>query len=510
MRACSYSKKRRTNRNSEKAANNPSMLPHEPTQVPRIAFASARVLAERALPQVLSDSPWPPAAALEWSPSSLDSSVPILERVRVMPRARAIFWNPSSTHALEHNARYGLNTSRTASLDEIDGTAGGAELRMSPTEFFSPSPGNVHYTSLGRLEDIGGQYPELEQAEALSEIAAEPSRPRLSVWMGTAGAVTQLHHDTDNNFYAQLHGDKTFLLYPPSATHEAVYLHPRLHPLSHLPVPHAPSEAEAAAGLVYPPYVSTGVPAAQRVQLRRGDVLFIPAFWGHLATCNRDCISANVWWPSRYKLVERELMGLPLPFEVGEWDAALLKQVGVAYLVHMARNAIGGNTTAVQADAAAASDDDASDEAASAAAAASANAAARDTASAVQQLFDGRWRHQQLLPQQSLLAASRTASAACSHVPSSQPATLQAKVEQYAALRGAILNGVQPAEVRLVLLHEQLEAIAHFVAGWVAQRPSGAPVEEHGGGGHAEEALSILIAVHACLVRESGGEECSS
>ena len=41
--------------------------------------------------------------------------------------------------------------------------------------------------------------------------------------MGTAGAVTQLHHDTDHNFYAQLHGEKTFLLYPPSATHEAVF-----------------------------------------------------------------------------------------------------------------------------------------------------------------------------------------------------------------------------------------------------------------------------------------------
>ena len=415
-----------------------------------------------------------------------------------MPKSRAIFWNPSSTHALQHNARFGLNSSRTASMDEIDGTVDGAELKMTPGEFFSPAAGMVHYTSLGRLEDIGGQYPELEHAEALSEIAAEPSKPRLSVWMGTAGAVTQLHHDTDNNFYAQLHGEKTFLLYPPSATHEAVYLHPRLHPLSHLPVPRAPTEAEAAAGLVYPPYVSTGVPAAQRVHLRRGDVLFIPAFWGHLATCNRDCISANVWWPSSYKLVERELMALPLPFEVGEWDAALLRDVCVAYLVHLVRRATGGNAT---------SDHITAVEDADASAAAASAAAASDAAIAVQQLFDGRWRHPQLLPQQSLLATSRTASAACGHVPSGQPAALQAKVEQYAAQRGAVLRNVQPTEVRLVLVHEQLEAIAHFVAAWVAPKSDAAAGR---GGGHAEEALSILVAAHACLVSESGGEgECS-
>ena len=57
-------------------------------------------------------------------------------------------------------------------------------------------------------------------------MAAEPSAPKPSVWLGTAGAVTQMHHDTDPNFYAQLHGEKTFLLYEPSGGYQVDGLPP--------------------------------------------------------------------------------------------------------------------------------------------------------------------------------------------------------------------------------------------------------------------------------------------
>lgn len=232
---------------------------------------------------------------MEWSPATLERSIPSLPRVRVQPHERSIFWNPLSTHALDYNARYFLNASRHLHTDVVDG----AEAAMTPREFFEPPAGTVHYANLGMHEGILGKYAELGRTAALANMAAEPSAPKPSIWLGTAGAVTQMHHDTDHNFYAQLHGEKTFVLYPPSATHEAVYLHPRLHPLSHMPLPRPPSLRDISAGLIYPPYRSRGTLHAQggalHVQLRRGDVLYIPPFYGHLALCDRACISANIW-----------------------------------------------------------------------------------------------------------------------------------------------------------------------------------------------------------------------
>jgi hypothetical protein len=272
------------------------------------------------------------------------------------------------------------------------------------------------------------------------------------VWLGTAGAVTQMHHDTDLNFYAQLHGEKTFLLYEPSARHEAVYAHPRLHPLSHAPLPRPPSAAEAAAGRVYPPHELVGAPRAQRATLSRGDVLYIPPFWGHLATCERECISANIWWASEYQLVERRLERLPLPFEL-EWEAPLRDGATVAYLAALVRRAV-----------------------------ADAEPLSRAPADALDALLEGRWRHPELLP------AASVASVGCD-VPTAAPPGLREKIAAYAATRADELRAVEPLEIRLIVLHDQLEAIVRTMGSFNASR-----------------AHALLRATRACLAGPSAPE----
>ncbi len=88
----------------------------------------------------------------------------------------------------------------------------------------------------------------------------------FSFWLGPAGTVTPLHHDTTNVFFHQLHGRKRFLLIAPEetslldhATGFYVNLDPEADPL--------PPELE-------------GVPI-HTVELAAGESLFIPVGWWH-------------------------------------------------------------------------------------------------------------------------------------------------------------------------------------------------------------------------------------
>jgi hypothetical protein len=121
-------------------------------QVLRAPFESTQALASAAIPQVMRDCPWPPAAAMAWSPQTLARSIPRISPVRTQPLERAIFWNPASTHALEWNARHYVNTTRSATADELDG----AEAPMSPDDFFRPPHGSVHYARIEVPREGGG------------------------------------------------------------------------------------------------------------------------------------------------------------------------------------------------------------------------------------------------------------------------------------------------------------------------------------------------------------------
>jgi hypothetical protein len=111
---------------------------------------------------------------------------------------------------------------------------------------------------------------------------------RVRVWIGTAHTVTPLHHDLAPNMFAQIFGEKRFLLYSPD---QAASLYPKTGEEFHVSAVD-PRQPDLHA---YPRF-SEATPAV--VTVRAGEVLFLPSFWWHHVTSLSLSISVNQWWKS--------------------------------------------------------------------------------------------------------------------------------------------------------------------------------------------------------------------
>ena len=209
-------------------------------------------------------------------------------------------------------------------------------VAMMPMErFWEPAEIDaVHYYSGSLLEEDGrASLPDLQRGlDALvSELGAgRAPRHYLKAWLGTNGATTPLHYDTQHNVYAQVHGSKEFWLLPPYAARHDVHLYPRVHPLSHFARgyeggPSSLAEAltrSAACDLCYHCFnesVHWGGRCMLHVQVEEGEVLYLPPFWLHRARCaSATCISTNVWVASQAMQRMEDIEYMPLPFE-GHW-----------------------------------------------------------------------------------------------------------------------------------------------------------------------------------------------
>jgi hypothetical protein len=109
-------------------------------------------------------------------------------------------------------------------------------------------------------------------------------KPRI--WLGPAGSVTPLHCDYDDNLFAQVWGQKRFLLYPPHHA-EFLYLHEANPALFGSPFdPGAPDY--------------TAFPLARHARqiecvVQAGEMLFLPAGWFHHVCAENFSLSANRW-----------------------------------------------------------------------------------------------------------------------------------------------------------------------------------------------------------------------
>jgi hypothetical protein len=101
----------------------------------------------------------------------------------------------------------------------------------------------------------------------------EPPTPgATSLWIGPAGTVTPLHHDTTNILFAQIHGRKRVELVSPQET--ALLLDP-VHGF------YSPVDLDGLAAAGHPALQQLLV---QEVVLGPGDALYIPAGWWHRVT----------------------------------------------------------------------------------------------------------------------------------------------------------------------------------------------------------------------------------
>ncbi len=146
-------------------------------------------------------------------------------------------------------------------------------------------------------------------------LLASAPEPVLNVWMGTSGVVTQAHYDEQHNMFVQLLGCKRFTLIPPCGI-DALHLYPDLHVRARkaqVPLSRAPAVAHFPLHAHLPP-------EPIRVEVCRGDVLYIPAFWIHRVEVigHGGALSANVFSRSESAALKAEAFGRPLPFD-GAW-----------------------------------------------------------------------------------------------------------------------------------------------------------------------------------------------
>ena len=114
------------------------------------------------------------------------------------------------------------------------------------------------------------------------------SKSKVVMWFGTANTVSILHHDMAPNLFAQVYGEKRFILYSPERVRS---LYPQTGKQAHVSAvdPLRP-DVEAY------PHFADATPAV--VTVRAGEILFMPAFWWHHVTSLSVSISISQWWPA--------------------------------------------------------------------------------------------------------------------------------------------------------------------------------------------------------------------
>jgi len=137
------------------------------------------------------------------------------------------------------------------------------------------------------------QIPELRSDLSVPHYCALGTLKTLNVWLGTAGTVTALHYDEDDNLFAQVAGFKYVRLYPHSESG-------RLYATS------APRDACGGHGSSFSP-VRTELPdlgtypefaeaTYEEVVIGPGEMLFIPKRTWHYVRSLTTSISVNFWF----------------------------------------------------------------------------------------------------------------------------------------------------------------------------------------------------------------------
>ncbi len=111
---------------------------------------------------------------------------------------------------------------------------------------------------------------------------------KVRVWIGTGHTVTPLHHDLAPNMFAQVFGEKRFLLFAPE---HVASLYPKSGEEFHVSAvdPRRPDLQAYPRFAEATPVVAT---------VKAGEVLFLPSFWWHHVTSLSLSISVNQWWRS--------------------------------------------------------------------------------------------------------------------------------------------------------------------------------------------------------------------
>jgi hypothetical protein len=159
---------------------------------------------------------------------------------------------------------------------------------------------SYHYFSM-RLSSMPEDF--LAGVQPLDPLLLAPGT-QANLWLGRRGLITHTHFDLQYNFFTQIHGEKTFSLFPPGTNFK---LYPNIHP-------HQAHVYPAAR-----PHPDAGQCADDRLQaqpitryvaeLKRGDMLLVPPLWFHHVQTTSRSVSLNVWSDAEEYSIIEEIYG---------------------------------------------------------------------------------------------------------------------------------------------------------------------------------------------------------
>jgi hypothetical protein len=146
-----------------------------------------------------------------------------------------------------------------------------------------------------------------------------------NLWMGSAGNVTKIHYDMEDNINVQLRGRKEIILYPSTQFKE-------LYPRSAWDYRSNFSRVEIAKpDLSRYPRFSRATP--WRAVLEPGDFIYIPIYWWHQFHTLESSINVNFFWQARVGQALRR-------HGVRYWPRMARDRYLHAHIARMVRNSI--------------------------------------------------------------------------------------------------------------------------------------------------------------------------
>ena len=230
-----------------------------------------------------------------WTPDTLVRHVPMLHRVYVAGAAAA-----EPRDARPDPSRFGpyFDESRPLS-DRVSPRHAYRSVDVATSAFFGKSD-VYHYYSAEVERDVPPLL--LDELAPLESalVAHFPEHSSVNLWLATEGAMAPCHYDGYHNAFVQLHGAKTAVLLPPTAS-RLVQPFPFLHP-SH-------AQCQAVLGEIAPHEMRLA--GAVTAQLDVGDVLYLPPLWYHETTAHTTTIAVNGWTDCAEARAAAELFRVP-------------------------------------------------------------------------------------------------------------------------------------------------------------------------------------------------------
>jgi ribosomal protein L16 Arg81 hydroxylase len=232
------------------------------------AFSAARFTEHTPAIIVGAMDEWP--AMGKWSPDYLASVLQDREVRIAVSKSHKYDYNPA-TSAFENLTQFRKEAMGFAAfVEKIHNAAAAGE----------------HYYLMQR--PIQNDFPELVPDVVRPRWIQDKKKVDVNLWVGSAGNVTQMHYDRDENFLAEVQGSKHIRLFDPEQT-ELLYPYPKdsvMYYLSYVDCDNPDYEK-------FPKFREA---RAWEGVLNPGEILYLPARWWHQVRSLQDAISVNFWW----------------------------------------------------------------------------------------------------------------------------------------------------------------------------------------------------------------------